>query len=125
MRAIEAEVDMRLQPKTLEERVGELEKDLAIIVATKGTLRLCTEHVRLIWTILLALGALGLYVVQAGWETKQNTNAIIAISQDVRTHVAGPGHAVSLERISALQSGVTEIKTMLVQMQTMLNRRIQ
>jgi hypothetical protein len=118
-----AEEDVRLPRKTIEERVDDLETDLAIIVATKGTLRLCTAHVALIWAILIAMCGVFIFVLQSGWETKQNTEAIIAIASKVDTHISTPGHAVSLDRVAGLQRSVDEVKELLKDLTVTLNRR--
>jgi hypothetical protein len=98
---------------TIEERVSNLERGLAVIVATKGTLRLCTSHLALVWMILAALAGVGTMVLQTAWSQQQQGAAIIAIATKLDTHVAAPGHAVSLERLSQMQQTLNEVKSIL------------
>jgi hypothetical protein len=99
--------------ESLEERVGNLERGLAVIVATKGTLRLCTSHIVLVWTILVALSGVGVMVLQTSWSQAQQGAAIVAIANRMDTHISAPGHAVSLERLSQMQITLNEVKALL------------
>jgi hypothetical protein len=101
--------------ESLEERVGNLERGLAVIVATKGTLRLCTAHVMLVWTVLAAIAGVGVLVLQTSWNQAQQGAAIVSIATKVDTHIAAPGHAISLERLMQMQNTLNEVKS-LVQM---------
>jgi hypothetical protein len=98
---------------TLDERVANLERSIAVIVATKGTLRLCTSHLILVWSILLTLAGVGTMVLQTSWAQQQQGDAIIAIAAKVDTHIAAPGHAISLERLAQMQSTLNEVKAMM------------
>ena len=41
--------------------------------------------------------------------------AIIAISAKVDTHIAAPGHAISLERLAQMQMTLNEVKALVQQ----------
>jgi hypothetical protein len=100
---------------TLEDRVSNLERGIAVIVATKGTLRLCTSHVILVWTVLVAIAGVGVTVLQTSWQGAQNSAAVVAISAKVDTHIAAPGHAVSLERLNQVLTTLNEVKVLVQQ----------
>jgi hypothetical protein len=100
---------------TLEDRVSNLERGLAVVIATKGTLRLCASHLLLIWTVLAAIAGVGVTVLQTSWSQQQQAAAIVAIATKVDTHIQAPGHAVSLERLSQMQTTLNEVKMLLQQ----------
>lgn len=101
--------------ESLDQRVSHLEQSLAVIVATKGTLRLCTSHLILVWTILLALAGVGTMVLQTSWSQQAQGQAIIVIATKLDTHVQAPGHAVSLERLAQMQQTMNEVKDLMEQ----------
>jgi uncharacterized membrane protein len=98
---------------TIEERVSNLERGLAVIVATKGTLRLCTSHLALVWMILAALAGVGTMVLQTAWSQQQQGAATWVSSLVAMAMIAAPGHAVSLERLSQMQQTLNEVKAIL------------
>jgi len=95
---------------TTEERLTVLESKLLIIEATKGTLRLCTAHIALLWTVMAAMLAVAGLVLHTEWVTAQNTTVLLALSSKLENHVAAPGHAISLERLLQMQATLNEVK---------------
>jgi hypothetical protein len=99
---------------TTEERLTMLESKLLIIEATKGTLRLCTAHITLLWTVMIALLGVAGLVLHTEWVTAQNTTALLAISAKLESHVVAPGHAISLERLLQMQATLNEVKQLVM-----------
>jgi hypothetical protein len=99
---------------TLDERMTMVESKLLIIEATKGTLRLCTAHVALLWTVMLSLVGVAVLVLHTEWATAQNTAALLNLSARVESHVMAPGHAISLERLLQMQTTLNEVKALVM-----------
>jgi hypothetical protein len=99
---------------SLEERVYAIEAKLYVIEATKGTLKLCPSHVKLLWSVMLGLVAAIAFVLHTEWVTSQNTQALINLSAKVETHIAAPGHAISLERLLQMQQTLNEVKALVL-----------
>jgi len=95
------------------ERLAMVERKLLIIEATKGTLKLCTGHVALLWAVMASLLGVAAMVLHTEWVSAANTTAVIALAARVETHVTAPGHAISLERLLQMQATLNEVKVMI------------
>lgn len=100
---------------SVEERLTILESKSAIVEATKGTLKLCTAHVVLLWSVMGTLLAVAGLVLHTEWATAANTAALLSLSTKVESHVGQPGHAISLERLLQMQTTLNEVKVLVMQ----------
>lgn len=100
--------------RSIEERVAILEGKSALVEATKGTLKLCSAHVALLWTVMCSLLGVAALVLHTEWVSSQNTAALLALSAKLEGHVAAPGHAISLERLLQMQVTLNEVKSLVL-----------
>jgi len=99
--------------ESMEGRVTTVEGKLLVIEATKGTIKLCTGHVALLWAVMASLLGVAAMVLHTEWVSAANTTAVIALAARVETHVTAPGHAISLERLLQMQTTLNEVKVMI------------
>lgn len=98
--------------ENMEERILELERWKIVQDATRGTLRLCTGHVALLWAVMLAVLSFGAGVLHLEFTTSENSRAIIVLTAGLRAHESLPSHPVMLEKVLAMQATLNEVRTL-------------
>ena len=94
-RAIES---MRHELDRVRESISAIEQDMAVMKATSGRMRLTPGVGALLWSILIGVISLAMFTARVDEQARLNGRMMERMTGIVETHVAAPGHNVTIER---------------------------